>query len=151
MKPRTGSILINNRQAHDPSLRSIRRVCRAKPALFGAMSVDDHLTIASRSRGTAPAEARNRLARYGAGEWLEHSADALSTGNARKLWIVLATLGQANIVVLDEPFNGLDRHGANVLRDEITDWAHTGIVVLIAHELPVTLPERWQHRLAPSH
>ncbi|SJN41454.1 hypothetical protein FM119_12630 [Mycetocola reblochoni REB411] len=107
------------------------------------MSVDDHLILASRMAGTDPEQARARLTRYGAGHWLEHSADALSTGNARKLWLTLCTLGDPDVVVLDEPFSGLDAQGTAALTADIHRWSSDGIVVLIAHGDPLARQARW--------
>ncbi|PDQ35218.1 MAG: hypothetical protein B5766_07155 [Candidatus Lumbricidophila eiseniae] len=84
---------------------------------------------------------------------MDAPAGELSTGNARKLWIILCTLGVGvaikfairsvriilctlgvdSLIVLDEPFSGLDAHGADTLRAEIDAWSTVSWVLLIAH------------------
>jgi len=100
------------------------------------MTVQDHLVFGSRCVGSPIEDALKRSARYGLDGWLDHEAKALSTGNCRKLWIIMCTLGSFDVVILDEPFNGLDEGGSDVLREEILAWRQDKAVLLIAHTPP---------------
>lgn len=51
----------------------------------------------------------------------------------------MCTLGDFDLVVLDEPMNGLDTRAVQVLIEEIERWRQTKAVVLIAHQLPAGL------------
>jgi ABC-type multidrug transport system ATPase subunit len=100
------------------------------------MTVRDHLVFASRCVRADANDALARAERYGLEPWLDYDAKALSTGNSRKLWIIMCTLGSFNVVILDEPFNGLDEEGVNVLREDIHKWATEKSVLLISHAPP---------------
>jgi ABC-2 type transport system ATP-binding protein len=143
LPPWRGTVRVNGMDAGDAAARSSRRVCRTKQALYPNMTVRDHLAFAARCVGVGLDEVLARGERYGLHRWLSHDAKALSTGNSRKLWIVVCTVGAFSVVLLDEPFNGLDDEGTDVLCAEIRGWAAGKSVLLISHKPPAGLrPDR---------
>jgi ABC-type multidrug transport system ATPase subunit len=136
LPPWQGSVLINGVDASSAAARTARRVCRTKQALYPNMTVRDHLAFAARSVRVDLDGVLDRAERYGLHRWFAHDAKSLSTGNSRKLWIVACTVGDFDVVLLDEPFNGVDDEGAEVLRREIDEWSVGKTVFLIAHKLP---------------
>lgn len=137
--PAAGSALVSGLAASSAQAHLHRRICRTEPALYPMMSVRDHLIFASRWCGADPQEALDRAESYGLGEWLDHAAETLSTGNRRRLWIIQCTVGSFSTVVLDEPFNGLDQASEAVLAAELHAWSGTRCVVLVAHQPPPVL------------
>jgi ABC-type multidrug transport system ATPase subunit len=120
-----------------------RRVCRAEPALFPLMTVHDHIALASTARGVDRRAGLERAARLGLSEWLGENAGNLSTGSAKKLWYLINTIGDYDLAVLDEPFNGVDAESIEVIANELTHLAQHGTVVLIAHALTAdVVPDR---------
>lgn len=140
LRPWSGHVLVNGHAAGDRAARASRRVCRAEPALFPAMTVHDHIVLTSRARGIGPEFGFRRAAALGLEPWLGKNAASLSTGTAKKLWYVMCTLGHFTVAVLDEPFNGVDAGSAEVMAGEMVEWSDAAIVVLIAHALEATLP-----------
>ncbi|MEW1819973.1 hypothetical protein AB0323_04150 [Arthrobacter sp. NPDC080031] len=63
----------------------------------------------------------------------------LSTGNIRKLWLLMCTVADTPVVAIDEPFNGMDVRGIEALIDELGEWAQHKVVVLISHTVPEQL------------
>ncbi|HKU10671.1 MAG TPA: hypothetical protein VJQ61_05520 [Sinomonas sp.] len=59
----------------------------------------------------------------------------LSTGTAKKLWYLINTIGDYDLAVLDEPFNGVDADSIGVIANELRQFAGRGTAVLIAHAL----------------
>ena len=149
----SGEVLINDTPADDGAAHATRRICRAEPALYPMMSVRDHLAFASRWTGADTAQAVNRAHRYGLGPWLDTPAEALSTGNRRRLWIIQCTVGQFDVLVMDEPFNGLDDDSRSVLIQELTAWARHCCTVVVAHQPPEGLAFDeiipWEPAVAP--
>lgn len=146
LKPWAGEVQIGGLDVGSPAARRIRRVCRTQPALFPHMTVHDHLLFASRCVGADPRQSIVRADDYGLGPWINHNAKSLSTGNARKLWYIMCTLGDFHSIFLDEPFNGLDAEGRQRVCAEIEGWARSKSVLLTSHSLPVEL--RAQHTFA---
>lgn len=152
LRPWSGSVLVNGHPAHRPEARKGRRVTRSTVSLYHDMTVADHLAFTARTGDEPAAELdrlRSRADAYGLGPWMETAAGALSTGNARKLWLLVTTPGRPLTMVLDEPFEGLDDQGAGVLVDELRAWAAERLVVLVAHDLPSGLEPGRRVELAP--
>jgi ABC-type multidrug transport system ATPase subunit len=111
------------------------------------MTVHDHLQVAARATASPADVAITRAQGLGLGPWLDKNAGHLSTGNIRKLWYVMCTLGRFSIVCLDEPFLGLDEVGVEVVCNDVTAWSASRSVVLVSHELPDGLDVRHRCRL----
>ncbi|GAB2894999.1 hypothetical protein GCM10027027_08000 [Neomicrococcus lactis] len=155
LHPREGEARVNGLTATSPEAHELRRVCRTEPALYPMMGVRDHLVFASRWNGAPVEHALERAVAYGLGPWLDTPAEALSTGNRRRLWLVQCTVGQFRTVILDEPFNGLDDRSVALLCAELEVWANTRCVLLTAHLPPAELAidERleWNPRVSLEH
>ena len=137
LPPWRGTVTIGGLDASRDDARRMRRVCRTEPALYPHMTVRDHLVFAARCRSADPGPGLERAKEYGLEPWFEHDAKSLSTGNRRKTWLIFCTLGDFGVVVLDEPFNGLDDESSERLVMELKNWAATRLVVLISHAPPV--------------
>lgn len=136
LKPWHGVVTVNGVDAGSPRARQRRRVCRTEPALYPNMTTRDHLVFAARCLAADPDHGLARADYYGLGPWLGYAAKSLSTGNRRKLWLTMCTLGSFDVVVLDEPFNGLDVAGRDKLCAELADWSAEKTVLLISHAPP---------------
>jgi ABC-type multidrug transport system ATPase subunit len=135
--PQEGTIRVLGTDARDPALRGRRAIARTGVGLFPELTVAEHVALAGRWRRIARDEIDERLARYGVGPWMHERIAALSTGNARRANIVLTTLGEPELIVLDEPFNGLDEQAVIELVSDLRRWRSNGAtVVLVAHAPP---------------
>ncbi|MCI0143870.1 ATP-binding cassette domain-containing protein [Arthrobacter bambusae] len=135
LSPWAGTVLVNGASADDPGSRSRRRVCRSDASLFAQMTARDHIVFACIARDVDPGPEILRATRLGMEPWLGENAGNLSTGNVRKLWYVMNTVGQFDCVVLDEPFNGTDTEGMAYMVEEIRRWAEFKLVVIVTHSL----------------
>lgn len=136
LPPLSGGVRVLGHSPSSPEARPHRRVCRTRTALFGEMTAHDHLVFASRCASVDPAPAVARFEAYGGREWRNARAGDLSAGNARKLWLVMSTVGRFGVVALDEPFVGLDEHGSRMLEMEIAEWRRHALVLLVSHQMP---------------
>jgi ABC-2 type transport system ATP-binding protein len=79
---------------------------------------------------------RQWLARLGGGEWENKRIDALSKGMAQKIQFIVAVIGRPRLVILDEPFSGLDPVNLEVLQDAVRSLRADGAtVVLSTHDM----------------
>ena len=136
LRPTQGDLIVCGKKASDPALRTRRRVCRAKPSLHPSLSMVDHLTLAARLAGCDRAEPVARAKDLGLDEWFDYRTSTLSTGTAKRLWYVMCTTGEFDVVVLDEPFNGVDEESSRVMVSDINEWRKDSLVLLVAHALP---------------
>lgn len=70
----------------------------------------------------------------------QRSIRHLSTGEARRLLIARALANRPQLLVLDEPFSGLDRAGRRTLSDDIRRFIHLGMQVLLVTHRPEEVP-----------
>lgn len=139
LQPWAGTVRLCGTEANSPDARHLRSVCRTTPALYPSMTVRDHLALAARTRRIDPDTSVARVERYGLDGWTEQPVSSLSTGNVRKLWLLMCTVADTPIVAMDEPFNGMDAQGIEALIEEANDWASSKVVVLVSHTVPPQL------------
>ena len=83
-------------------------------------------------REAAKQRAHELLERYGLGEFADIKIQALSKGMGQKVQVICAIAHEPELVVLDEPFSGLDPVNQQVLEGLIRDLARRGATVLFS-------------------
>lgn len=136
LRPLDGGVLINGIPASNREARAHRKVCRETPALHPHLSVYDHLLLSSRMAQTPITEVTERAAAFELQQFERERVTALSLGNRRKLWYIMCTTRTTPIVVLDEPFNGVDTTSLETMVNEIIVESRHALVLLIAHSIP---------------
>jgi ABC-2 type transport system ATP-binding protein len=101
---------------------------RAQVAFFGELS--------GMGRGDAAAAAERVLAELGLGDRCDEAVEALSLGNQQRVQLAIALVAQPPLLVLDEPFSGLDPVGVDVLAGVLRGEVNRGAaVVFSSHQL----------------
>src|SRR5947209_1226404 len=78
------------------------------------------------------------LARLGLSDWAGKKVEALSKGMSQKVQFIAAVIARPELVLLDEPFSGLDPVNAEVLREEILNLRRDGTTVIFStHDMGV--------------
>jgi ABC-2 type transport system ATP-binding protein len=76
--------------------------------------------------------------RMGLGPWLDKPIEALSKGMAQKVQFIAAVVSQPELLILDEPFSGLDPVNAEVLKDAVLEVRRAGTTVVFStHDMAV--------------
>jgi ABC-2 type transport system ATP-binding protein len=71
-------------------------------------------------------------------DWLDKKIDALSKGMAQKVQFISTVVARPRLVILDEPFSGLDPVNAEVLKDAVLDLKREGTTVVFStHDMGV--------------
>jgi ABC-2 type transport system ATP-binding protein len=81
---------------------------------------------------TANTKARELLTRYGLGDWLDKKCEAMSKGMGQKVQLLGTLIHDPELVILDEPFSGLDPVNRDVMRDTILDMKREGRTVIFS-------------------
>lgn len=84
------------------------------------------------SKKEAEASADKLLERLGMTEYRSKRLDTLSKGNSQKIQLAAALISNPDIVILDEPFSGLDPVNAILLKDVIKEIIADGKIVLFS-------------------
>ena len=135
LKPDAGRVEIQG----DPFCRrSLGRVGASinGPALFPQLSARRNLLVHCRLTGTSPETIAPLLERVGLAGVGRKRAGSFSTGMKVRLSLAMALLNDPEVLILDEPQNGLDPQGIIELRDLVRDLADEGrTVVVSSHQL----------------
>jgi ABC-2 type transport system ATP-binding protein len=108
--------------------------------LYRKMPVGDLLQFFASLKGVrdARAEARRWLERLGLGDCERRRVDALSKGMAQKVQFIATVLHRPALVILDEPFSGLDPVNMDVIRDAILEVRRAGATIVFStHDMDV--------------
>ena len=82
----------------------------------------------------------------GLAPWLEKPVEALSKGMAQKVQFIAAVVAEPDLVILDEPFSGLDPVNAEVLKDAVLEVRRAGTTIVFStHDM--TVAERMCDRI----
>ncbi len=104
--------------------------------LYPKRLILDQLTYLGMLRGlhakTAKEQAKKWLERMGLSDYASKKVDTLSKGNQQKIQLAVAMLGNPQIVILDEPFSGLDPVNAMLLKDIVRECISDGKIVLFS-------------------
>ncbi len=104
--------------------------------LYPKMRVLDMISFMGELRGLAAAEAKRRaglwLDRLGLSQWAKNKVADLSKGMQQKVQFATALIHEPRLVILDEPWSGLDPINADVLRETVEDIRKSGRTVLFS-------------------
>ncbi|HEY0808083.1 MAG TPA: ABC transporter ATP-binding protein, partial [Pseudonocardiaceae bacterium] len=95
----------------------------------------NHLRVYAAAIGVPDTRVEHVLQLVGLGEVGERKAGGFSLGMKQRLALATALLGDPQILVLDEPANGLDPEGIAWLRNFLQSFARTGRTVLVSSHL----------------
>ena len=136
----SGEILLDGAPVDDDRRRLIGYLPEER-GLYRKMKVLEHLVYLGTIRGVSPGEAKKRatawLERLGLGDWATHKVEDLSKGMQQKVQFIGTVLHRPRLLILDEPFSGLDPINTRELKDLMKAMKDDGVtVVLSTHVLP---------------
>jgi ABC-2 type transport system ATP-binding protein len=78
------------------------------------------------------------LERMSLTEWADKRVETLSKGMSQKVQFIAAVVAEPKLVILDEPFSGLDPVNADILRESVLDLRRKGTTVIFStHDMSV--------------
>ena len=107
--------------------------------VYRKMKVLDLLVFLGEIRGVRRAEGRKRardwLERLGLGEWGDKKVEDLSKGMQQKVQFIGTVIHEPELLILDEPFTGLDPINQDVLEEIVRDFHERGTTILFSTHL----------------
>ena len=104
--------------------------------VYKKMKVQDLIayfgTLKGLSRGEASSRAERRLDEMGLGEWKSSRCQDLSKGMQQKVQFIATLLHDPELVILDEPFSGLDPVNTEVIKNKVLELRKSGVTVLFS-------------------
>ena len=107
------------------------------PGLYGSMTAFDNLKAKCLGYGVkGDAYINELLERVGLANVGKKKARNFSLGMKQRLGIAMAMVGEPDLLVLDEPINGLDPEGIVEIRDMLTQFSkEKGVTILISSHI----------------
>lgn len=104
--------------------------------LYKKMKIGEQALYLARLRGLSHKDAMAKIKywfeRLGMESWWNKKSEDLSKGMGQKLQFVITVLHQPKLIILDEPFSGLDPLNANLIKDEIYELAKQGSTIIFS-------------------
>ena len=146
--PNSGSVVFEGRDITKlPMYRRARLgigYLSQEPSIFQRLSVRDNLYAILETMSTTRAERRRRanmlIERFALTEVAKSQGRFLSGGERRKLEIARAMVTEPSLILLDEPFSGVDPIAVEDLQHEIRQLVASGVSILVTdHNVERTL------------
>ncbi len=141
LPPTSGTAVINGHDIINDSL-AVRREIGYLPEgapLYGEMSVQKFLQFVAHARGyrgsAANSKAGEAAERLNLGHVQHQRIDTLSKGYKRRVGLAQAVLHDPQVLILDEPTDGLDPNQKHEVRELISDMSENRIIVISTHIL----------------
>lgn len=104
--------------------------------LYKRMKIGEQAVYLAQLKGLTKHEATERIkkwfGRFEMESWWNKKVEDLSKGMQQKLQFVITVLHNPRLIILDEPFSGLDPVNSNLIKDEIYNLAKKGSTIIFS-------------------
>jgi ABC-2 type transport system ATP-binding protein len=104
--------------------------------LYKKMKIGEQTLYLAQLKGLSRMEAMKKIKewfiRFNMDTWWNKKVEDLSKGMSQKLQFVTTVLHEPKLIILDEPFSGLDPVNTNLIKDEIYNLAQIGTTVIFS-------------------
>ena len=135
IRPTAGTATVLGRPAGRPDVTARVGALVEGPGFYPYLSGLDNLRVMARYRGLPESAAIGALARVDLADRGDDRFKSYSLGMKQRLGVASALMGEPELIVLDEPTNGLDPAGMADMRSLIVDLARGGQTVLLSSHL----------------
>ena len=133
--PDKGSITLHNSPMNLATVSQIGYLPEER-GLYKKMKVLDVLIFFGRLKGLTREEAKTRslawLSQFNLADWALKSCESLSKGMQQKVQFIGTVLFDPTLLILDEPFSGLDPLGMDILRETILNLKKRGTTIIFS-------------------
>lgn len=109
-----------------------------RPLLYLGLTPVENLSFFGRLAGVADARtrARRQLERFGMGAFADTPVERFSRGMLQRIALIRALLPEPRVLVLDEPYAGLDEDGTRTLNEVLLEARDRGAATLVISHDP---------------
>jgi ABC-2 type transport system ATP-binding protein len=134
--PDEGNILLNGKKFNADQDSTRIGYMPEERGLYKKMKIGEQALYLARLKGLsasdAISQAKDWFSRFEMQSWWNKKIEDLSKGMAQKLQFVITVMHRPELIILDEPFSGLDPVNANLIKDEIFRLAANGASVIFS-------------------
>ncbi len=117
--------------------------------LYKKMKVGEHLMYLARLKGLSKQAAHREIGhwfeKFGIEDWWPKKVEELSKGMQQKIQFIATVVHQPKLLILDEPFSGLDPINTNLIKDEIDQLHHNGTSIIFSTHRMEQVEEICEH------
>jgi ABC-2 type transport system ATP-binding protein len=117
--------------------------------LYPKLKVKDQLVYLARLRGMEKQEAMKELdkwlARFKVPEYADKKVEELSKGNQQKIQFIAAVIHKPKLLILDEPFSGLDPVNVEQLKEAVLELKENGTTIVFSSHRMEHVEEMCEH------
>jgi ABC-2 type transport system ATP-binding protein len=134
--PDEGSILLEGKKFD--AINDVGRIgyMPEERGLYKKMKIGEQAVYLAQLKGLSYPVAMERVKtwfiKFGMESWWSKKVEDLSKGMSQKLQFVTTVLHEPKLVILDEPFSGLDPVNANLIKDEIYELSRKGCSIIFS-------------------
>ena len=131
----SGVVLYNGEKLNDNHPSKIGYMPEER-GLYKKMKVGDHLIYLARLKGLSKSDANKEIKswfeKFGIEDWWEKKVEELSKGMQQKIQFISTVVHRPGLLILDEPFSGLDPINTNLIKDEIDELHRNGTSIIFS-------------------
>ncbi len=117
--------------------------------LYRKMKVGEHLTYLARLKGLSATDAKAKISgwmeKFGIEDWWDKKVEELSKGMQQKIQFIATVVHEPKLLILDEPFSGLDPVNTNLIKDEIHSLRGKGMSIIFSTHRMEQVEEICEH------
>jgi ABC-2 type transport system ATP-binding protein len=134
-KPDKGQILFNGNKIDISNIKDIGYLPEER-GLYPNMKVGEQLVYLASLKGIPQKVIKQNMMelfmKFGIENWLDKKPSELSKGMQQKIQFILTILHKPKLIILDEPFTGLDPINTNLIKKEIREMSEKGITIIFS-------------------
>ncbi len=134
--PDSGNILLNGKKFDPENDVKYIGYMPEERGLYKKMKIGEQALYLAQLKGLSRSDAMKKIqdwfVRLDMQTWWNKKVEDLSKGMGQKLQFVITVLHEPELIILDEPFSGLDPVNANLIKDEIYRLAQKGTTIIFS-------------------
>ena len=133
--PDAGAIYLDGEKLNERSPEKIGYMPEER-GLYKKMKVGEHMLYLAQLKGLSAAQARKALdhwfTKFDIQDWTNKRVEELSKGMQQKIQFIATIIHGPRLLILDEPFTGLDPINTNLIKEEIRQLNEAGTSIIFS-------------------
>ena len=134
-QPDAGEIFFKGEKLSSKHIKNMSYMPEER-GLYKKMKIGEHLIYLARLKGLSSEEAHQKIdkwfSHFDIEDWKNKKVEDLSKGMQQKVQFIATILNDPELLILDEPFSGLDPINSNLIKDEMLSLAHKGTTIIFS-------------------
>ncbi len=144
----SGTVILNGQALNSKHPTQIGYMPEER-GLYKKMKVGDHLLYLAQLKGLSKTEAKQRingwLEKFNIEDWWNKKIEELSKGMQQKIQFISTVVHRPQLLILDEPFSGLDPINTNIIKEEIELLRQEGTSIIFSTHRMEQVEEICEH------